>query len=117
MLETIGIVALLRALWEEGGLPAGYVPLRALASGYGMVLRFAQCRFATMFRSVDEFSQPPSYSSSSRNMGMRSFLHLCDFKQNYSKLRLFIIGSNHSFVVSKFPLICILQFRGNFLFT
>jgi hypothetical protein len=52
VLETIGIVALLRAQWEKGGLPAGYVPLRALASGYGMVLRFAQCRFATMFRSV-----------------------------------------------------------------
>lgn len=36
---------------REVAFSAGYAPLRALASGYGMVLRSAQCRFATMYRS------------------------------------------------------------------
>ena len=36
-------VALLRALSP----PTGCVPLRMLACGYGMVPRYARCRFAT----------------------------------------------------------------------
>ena len=45
MMNDDNMVALLRAL-----PPTGFVPLWALACGYGMVPRYARCRFATSIR-------------------------------------------------------------------